>query len=504
MTASPDTEPVPAEQDGGAYDVVIIGAGFSGLGAAYRIAERNPGTRYVVLERRDRIGGTWDLFRYPGVRSDSSIFSLSWPWEPWTRKEGVADGDHIREYMDDTARKRGIFPHIHFNTHVQSADWDSATDTWTVHVTEDGTPKTYRGRFVFFGSGYYNYDEGYTPDFPGLETFAGTVVHPQFWPEDLDYTGKKMIVIGSGATAISLIPALAQKAAKVTMLQRSPTYLLAGSRVNPIIEFVRKIAPRKISHAFGRYFAVAFESFVWFLSRISPGTARKMVRSQNVKELPPGYPVDVHFNPRYNVWDQRLCLVADGDLFEAIRSGRAEVVTDHIDHFDETGITLKSGEHLDADIIVTATGLQLHALGGVRITVDGNEIKPQEKFSYKAYMLEDVPNLIWCIGYTNASWTLRADMTARSAAKLIAHMKAHGYTHAFPHLGGEPLAEKPAWDIQAGYVLRNLHALPKSGLKRPWVVRQNYLADAFDHHFIDKVDENMTFGRVASAVRVAG
>ncbi|WP_431235108.1 flavin-containing monooxygenase [Mycolicibacterium psychrotolerans] len=504
MTATPETAPVPAETDGGSYDVVIIGAGFSGIGAAYRIAERNPGTRYVVLERRERIGGTWDLFRYPGVRSDSSIFSLSWPWEPWVRKEGVADGDHIREYMEDTARKHGILPNIHFGTYVQSADWDSATDTWTVHALESGERKTYRGRFVFFGSGYYNYDEGYTPDFPGLETFAGTVVHPQFWPEDLDYTGKNVIVIGSGATAVSLIPALAQKAAKVTMLQRSPTYLLAGSRVNPLIEAVRKVVPRKISHAFARYFAVAFESVVWFLARTVPGLARKIIRAQNLSRLPAGYPVDVHFKPRYNVWDQRLCLVADGDLFEVISDGRAEVVTDHIDRFDDTGVTLKSGKHLAADIIVTATGLQLQALGGVRITLDGNEIKPQERFSYKAHMLEDVPNLIWCIGYTNASWTLRADMTARAAAKLIEYMNSHGYTHAFPHLGGEPIAEKPAWDIQAGYVLRNLHALPKSGLKRPWVVRQNYLADAFDHHFIDKIDEDMTFGRVASPARVAG
>ncbi|PND55357.1 FAD-dependent oxidoreductase [Mycobacterium sp. ENV421] len=504
MTATPETAPVPAETDGGSYDVVIIGAGFSGIGAAYRIAERNPGTRYVVLERRERIGGTWDLFRYPGVRSDSSIFSLSWPWEPWVRKEGVADGDHIREYMEDTARKHGILPNIHFGTYVQSADWDSATDTWTVHAVENGERTTYRGRFVFFGSGYYNYDEGYTPDFPGLETFAGTVVHPQFWPADLDYTGKNVIVIGSGATAVSLIPALAQKAAKVTMLQRSPTYLLAGSRVNPLIEAVRKVVPRKISHAFARYFAVAFESVVWFLARTVPGVARKIIRAQNVSRLPAGYPVDVHFKPRYNVWDQRLCLVADGDLFEVISDGRAEVVTDHIDRFDDTGVTLTSGKHLAADIIVTATGLQLQALGGVRITLDGNEIKPQERFSYKAHMLEDVPNLIWCIGYTNASWTLRADMTARAAAKLIEYMNSHGYTHAFPHLGGEPIAEKPAWDIQAGYVLRNLHALPKSGLKRPWVVRQNYLADAFDHHFIDKIDEDMTFGRVASPARAAG
>ncbi len=504
MTATPETVPTPAEQDGGSYDVVIVGAGISGIGAAYRIAERNPGTRYVILERRDRIGGTWDLFRYPGVRSDSSIFSLSWPWEPWTRKEGVADGDHIREYMEDTAKKHGIFPHIHFHTHVRSADWDSSTDTWTVHVDENGTPKTYRGRFVFFGSGYYNYDEGYTPDFPGLENFAGTVVHPQFWPEDLDYTGKKVVVIGSGATAISLIPAMARTAAKVTMLQRSPTYLFSGSRINPLNEFIRKVFPRKISHLLVRFIATLFEGFIWFLSRTAPGLTKRLIRAQNKSLLPAGYPVDVHFKPRYNPWDQRLCLVADGDLFEAIKRGRAEVVTDHIDHFDQTGIVLKSGQHLDADVIVTATGLQLQALGGVRISLDGNEIKPQDLYSYKAHMLEDVPNLIWCIGYTNASWTLRADITARATAKLIDYMNTRGFTHAYPHLGGQPIPEKLAWDIQAGYVLRNLHALPKSSTKRPWNVRQNYFADAIDYNFVDKIDEDMSFGRVARPAAVAG
>lgn len=374
------------------------------------------------------------------MRSDSSIFSLSWPWEPWVRKEGVADGDHIREYMEDTAHKRGIFPHIHFNTHVLSADWDSATDTWTVHALENGTRKTYRGRFVFFGSGYYNYDEGYTPpDFPGLENFKGATVHPQFWPEDLDYTGKKVIVVGSGATAISLIPALAQKAAKVTMLQRSPTYLLAGSRVNPIIEAVRKVMPpRRISHAFARYFAVAFESVVWFLARTVPGgvAARSSGRRTSAGCLRA---------IRSTCTSSRAttCGISDYAWWPtATYSKRSPTAARWWSPTTSTasttpgGVMLKSGQHLEADIIVTATGLQLQALGGVRITLDGNEIKPQERFSYKAHMLEDVPNLIWCIGYTNASWTLRADMTARAAAKLIEYMNSHGYTHAFPHLEG--------------------------------------------------------------------
>ncbi len=471
-------------------DVIIVGAGISGIGAAYRITERNPGTSYVILERRDRIGGTWDLFRYPGVRSDSSIFTLSFPWEPWTGHEAIADGDEILDYLEHAARRHGIDRNIRFGTHVVSADWDSTTDTWTVHTND----KTYRGRFLFFGSGYYDYDQGYTPDFPGIETFAGNVVHPQFWPENLDYTGKKVIVIGSGATAISLIPAIAATAAKTTMLQRSPTYLLSTSRVNPVIAAFQKWFPRNISHKAARYYAALFEAVVWFVARTMPKAARKMIRKQNASLLPENYPVDVHFKPRYNPWDQRLCVATDGDVFTAISDGRVEMVTDHIDRFDLSGILLKSGRHLDADVVVTATGLQLQALGGVRLSLDGVEITPQDRFVYKAHLLEDVPNLVWCVGYTNASWTLRADITARATAKLIAYMNSRGYTHAYPH-PTETMPEKPSWDIQAGYVLRNQHALPKSGTHRPWNVRQNYFADAMDYNFADRIEQDMSFGR---------
>jgi cation diffusion facilitator CzcD-associated flavoprotein CzcO len=484
-------------------DIVIIGAGISGLGAAYRITERNPGSSYVILERRDQLGGTWDLFRYPGVRSDSSIFTLCFPWEPWTRKEGVADGVHIREYLDATAREHGIDRHIQFNTHVRSADWDSSTDTWTVTAERNGDEVTYRGRFVFFGSGYYNYDEGYTPDFPGLDEFDGAVVHPQHWPADLDYRGKKMVVIGSGATAMSLIPSLAQEAAKVTMLQRSPTYIFSGSRYSSFADLSRKMLPRKFAHSINRQRNALLEGAIWFLARKTPGLVKRSIRQVAVQNLPTGYDVDTHFKPRYNPWDQRLCLIPDADLYTAIGDGRAEVVTDHIDHFDSTGIVLKSGSHLDADVVVTATGLQLQALGGVTVSIDGAEIKPQDRFVYKAHMLEDVPNLFWCVGYTNASWTLRADMTARATAKLLAHMNSHGYTHAYPHLDGEPMPEKPAWDIQASYVLRAPHALPKSGIKRPWNVRQNYFADAIDYRF-DRISEAMVFGRAAEKSALAG
>ena len=494
----------PAEQDVCTYDVVIIGAGISGIGAAYRLAEADPSTRYVILERRERIGGTWDLFRYPGVRSDSSIFALSWSWEPWPHKEYVADGDEIRDYMEGAAKKHGIYPQIRFRTRVESADWDSTTDTWIIRADEDGNSKTYRSRFVFFGSGYYNYDEPYTPDFPGIDGYAGTVIHPQFWPADLDYSDKKIVVIGSGATAVSLVPALAQKGAQVTMLQRSPGYLVSMNRRNRVITPLRKHLPPKVSYPIARAAALAVEKVFWVAARGAPNMVKKVVRSQNIARLPAGYPIDVHFKPSYNPWDERLCLVADGDLFQEISRGTLEVVTDHIDHFDATGIVLRSGRHLDADIVVTATGLNLLALGGVRISIDGTEVKPQDRFSYKAHMLEDVPNLIWCIGYTNASWTLRADMTARATARLIDFMKAHGYTHTYPHHSGAPMPEKPTWDLQAGYVLRNPHALPKSAKKRPWVVRQDYFADAFDNRFLDKIEEDMVFGKVSAPAQLVG
>lgn len=482
----------------GLLDAVIIGAGISGIGAAYRITERNPEARYVILERRERIGGTWDLFRYPGVRSDSSIFTLCYPFEPWTRKEGVADGEHIREYLTATAHKYGIDAHIRFNSAVQEVDWDSVTDTWTVTVEHNGVAATYRSRFVFFASGYYNYDHGYTPEFAGIASFGGTVVHPQHWPPDLDYTGTKIVVIGSGATAVSLIPRLCENAATVTMLQRSPTYLIAAPKTSPSADVLRKLLPSRWAHAIIRGRNALFEGLIWFVARKTPTVMKRLLRRQAINNLPPGYRVDTHFKPRYNPWDQRLCLIPDADLYTAIGGGRAEVVTDHIDHVDATGIALESGAHLDADIIVTATGLQLQALGGVRVRLDGAEINPTERFVYKAHMLDGVPNLFWCVGYTNASWTLRADISARATAKLLSYMSSRGYTHAYPHLGHRPMPEKPAWDIKAGYVLRALHALPKSGTKRPWNVRQNYFADALDYRF-DRIDEAMVFGRSAGA-----
>ena len=476
-------------------DVLIVGAGISGIGAAYRIHEKNPQLSYTVLERRAQIGGTWDLFRYPGVRSDSDIFTLSFPFEPWTRDENIADGSDIREYLTQTAHKYGIDKHIRFKTRVVSADWDSDTDTWTVQTEVDGAPKTYRGRFLFFGTGYYNYDEPYRPEFPGIENFKGDVVHPQFWPESLDYTGKRVVVIGSGATAVSLLPSLTEKAGHVTMLQRSPTYLLSKPRVNPVIEMIRKVLPLRAANRVVRLYNTALIVLIYVLSRKAPGYVRRSLRNAAKEALPAGYPVDVHFKPRYNPWDQRMCLILDNDLYIAVGGDRAEMVTDHIDHVDADGIVLRSGKRVDADVIVTATGLQLQALGGVALSIDGAEVKPQDRFVYKEHLLEDVPNAAWCVGYINASWTLRADLTARAVAKLLAYMDSHGYTHAYPHLGNVPMPEKPAWNINAGYVQRALHALPKSGTHRPWNVRHNYVLDAIDHRF-DRIEESMVFGRV--------
>lgn len=478
-------------------DVLIIGAGISGIGAAYRIHEKNPKLTYTILERRERIGGTWDLFRYPGIRSDSDIFTLSLPFEPWTRPENVADGGDIRDYLTAAARHHGIDRNIRFDTRVASAEWDSTTDTWTLRTSSpDGTEKLYRGRFLFFGTGYYDYDKPYLPEFAGIEDFAGDVVHPQFWPESLDHQGKRVVVIGSGATAISLVPALAKTAAHVTMLQRSPTYMMSMARVDPMVQAIRRFLPDGLAHRVVRARNAAFSVLSYFLLRKAPKFGRWLIRNRTIAALPAGYDVDVHFKPRYDPWDQRMCLVLDRDLFDDISDGRAEVVTDHVDHVDAEGIVLASGKRIDADVIVTATGLQLQALGGVTIVVDGDEVAPTDRFVYKEYLLEDVPNMAWCIGYTNASWTLRADMTARAVAKLLAYMDSHGYTHAYPHLGGVPMAEKPTFDLKSGYIQRAPHALPKSGTRRPWNVRHNYVLDLIDHRF-DRIEESMVFGRAA-------
>jgi len=479
-------------------DVLIIGAGISGIGAAYRIHERNPQLSYTILERRERLGGTWDLFRYPGIRSDSDIYTLCFPWEPWTRPEMIVDGEHIWEYLDQTARKHGVDKHIRYHSYVRSADWDSRTDTWTLQVDQDGRPTTYRSRFVFFGTGYYNYDEPYAPAFPGMETFEGEVVHPQHWPESLDCAGKRIVVIGSGATAVSLIPSLTDTAAHVTMLQRTPSYMITSTKIEPTAVAIRKVLPLKIAHWIIRWRNAIVGVAMWVVARRAPEFSKRFLRGIAERTLPAGYDIDTHFKPPYNPWDQRLCFVISADLYKAIAKGRVEMVTDHIDHMDANGIVLRSGRHLDADVIVTATGLQLQSLGGAAIHVDGVQVNPHDRFLYRRHMLEDVPNAAWCVGYTNASWTLGADLTAKSFAKMLAYMDSHGYTHAYPHLGTVGMAEEPAFKLDSGYVRRGLHMLPKAGSRRPWQMSQNFLLDVLRRPF-ESIEDSMVFGRVAKA-----
>lgn len=435
------------------------------------------------------------MFRYPGIRSDSDIFTLSFPWEPWTRPETIADGADIRDYLADTARKHGIDRHIQFDTYVRSADWDSATDTWTVQAEQDGTAKTFRTRFLFFGTGYYNHDEPFAPAFPGIEQFTGDVVHPQHWPEGFDYSGKRLVVIGSGATAASMIPSLAEKAAHVVMLQRTPSYMFPTAKVEQIAISLRKVLPPDLAHWIMRWRNALRGYLLWATGRVAPEYTKRTMRRQAELNLPEGYDIDTHFNPPYNPWDQRVCLITGADLYKAVAAGGVEMVTDHIDHVDATGITLRSGRHLDADAIITATGIQLQALGGITMSVDGEKVSPHERFLFRRHLLEDVPNAAWSLGYANASWTLGADMAARAVAKLLEYMGSRGYTHAYPHLGEVDLPEIPAWKLTAGYVLRSPEGQPRSSTRRPWGLTHNFVRDAIDHRF-RRIDESMEFGRV--------
>ena len=485
------------EIDGSAdnfQDVLIIGAGISGIGAAYRLQQMAPELSYTILEGRERAGGTWDLFRYPGIRSDSDIFTFAFPHTPWQGDTLLAHGEDIRNYIVDTAYANGIDERTRFSTMVTAANWDSSTDLWTVDALTNGVPTTYRSRFVFLCTGYFDYSGGYTPDLPGLKDFAGRVVHPQQWPADLDHSGKKVVVIGSGATAITLVPSLAVDAESVTMLQRSPTYIASLPMTDPFTTITKRLLPDTLAHSALRWRNALLMVGSYQLCRRAPNAARKVFRAMTKAQLPRGYDVDKHFDPTYAPWDQRLCVVPDGDLFKAIRSGRATVVTDRIAEVTTDGIRVESGETIPADIIVTATGLQLQAFGGIELSLDGKPFQASDKFVYKGHMLEDVPNVAWCIGYTNASWTLKADMTAQAVAKLLVYMRSHGYTHAVPDRQGKPVGSRPVVDLASGYVTRSLNELPKSGTERPWSVRQNYILDRIDARF-DDLTESMTFGR---------
>jgi cation diffusion facilitator CzcD-associated flavoprotein CzcO len=476
-------------------DVLIVGAGISGIGAAYHLQDKCPGKSYAILEARERLGGTWDLFRYPGVRSDSDMHTLGYRFRPWTEAEAIADGPAILRYVSETAREHGIDRHMRFSRRVVAADFDRARARWTVQVqrTDTGETEQLTCGFLFCAGGYYRYDEGFTPPFAGVEDFAGQVVHPQHWPEDLDYAGKRVVVIGSGATSVTLVPALAKAAEHVTMLQRSPSYIMTVPGEDPIAQGLRRVLPERATYTIVRWKNVALTTALYRASRRWPDRVRKLIRAGVRKQLPDGYDVDTHFKPRYDPWDQRLCIVPRGDLFQAIRHGSASVVTDQIERFTPSGLRLASGAELEADIVVTATGLNLLAFGGMALAVDGREVALPETMAYKGMMLSDVPNFAFAIGYTNASWTLKVDLTAEYVCRLINHMEKTGRPICVPHNDDPSVTAQPLLDFQAGYVLRSLDAFPKAGSKAPWKLSMNYARDLVALRFGAVTDEGMRF-----------
>lgn len=474
-------------------DVLIVGAGLSGIGAACRLRTEHPGRSIAVLEARDASGGTWDLFRYPGIRSDSDMFTFGYRWRPWVGERALADGPSILSYLRAVAEEYGVDRLIRYRHRVIAASWDSETARWTVEIDRDGEAITMTTSFLWSCGGYYDYEQGFAPDFPGLERFGGTVVHPQHWPEDLDYVGKRVVVIGSGATAVTLVPAMARSGAgHVTMLQRSPTYVLSLAGDDPFAKRLRRL-PSKLVYPIVRWKAILVTTAFFQLARRRPEKVRAFIRKQAARQLPADIDVDTHFRPAYNPWDQRLCFVPDGDLFEALRSRRASVVTDHIETFTEAGIRLRSGKELEADIVVSATGLTLKAMGGVALTVDGVAVNVADTITYRALMLSDVPNFVFTLGYTNASWTLKADLVADFVSRLLRHMDERGLRRVVaprdPSVGEERLI-----DFSSGYILRSLDKLPRQGDREPWRLRQNYLRDvrAINHRPID--DGVLRFG----------
>ncbi len=459
-------------------DVVIVGAGLSGIGSACHLQLECPDRDYLVLESRDAIGGTWDLFRYPGVRSDSDMFTLGYSFRPWTATKSIADGQAIREYVRDTARQFGVTDRIRFGHRVVRAEWDSDAARWTVHAqrTDTGEPVVVTCEFLFTCCGYYRYDEGYSPEFPGRERFRGTVVHPQHWPEDLDVSGRRVVVVGSGATAVTLVPALAGDAEHVTMLQRSPSYVLSIPSVDGVAERLQRRLPHRVVYPVVRWKNVLVASALYQLSRRRPAFMRKLLQKGVTNALPAGYDIQTHFGPEYEPWDQRLCFVPDGDLFQALHTGKAEVVTDTIETFTEDGIRLASGRELAADVVVTATGLNLLPIGGMQLAVDGQEVSLPETVAYKGMMLSGVPNFALAVGYTNASWTLKCDLVGLYVCRLLDHMREHGYRSVTPRRpsSGEL---SPLIDLKSGYVRRGAHLLPKQGPDAPWRLYQNYPRD---------------------------
>jgi len=461
------------------YDVLIVGAGLSGIGAAHHLEQRCAGRSYAILEGRRAIGGTWDLFRYPGVRSDSDMFTLGYSFRPWKEAKAIADGPSILKYVEHTAREGGIRAKIRFGHRVKAANWSSADARWTLDI-EVGDAKEIRRmscNFLFMCSGYYRYDEGYTPEFPGVERFAGRVVHPQKWPADLNYAGKRVVVIGSGATAVTLVPAMAASAAHVTMLQRSPTYMISRPAEDAFLNVLRRWLPAKLGYAVARWQRVLLTTLLFRMSRRRPEGVKRLLLGGVRKALGPDYDIDTHFTPRYKPWDQRLCLVPDGDLFAAIKRGQASVVTDQIEGFTESGIVLESGRQLDADIIVTATGLNLQLFGGMAVSVDGRSVDLPQCLNYKGLMYSDVPNLASCFGYTNASWTLKCDLTCEYVCRLLNYMGKRGFASCVPRNRDPAITPEPWVDFSSSYFQRSMHLFPRQGNRAPWRVYQNYPRD---------------------------
>ncbi|UTI63268.1 NAD(P)/FAD-dependent oxidoreductase [Paraconexibacter antarcticus] len=481
-------------------DVLIVGAGLSGIGAARHLQAQSPAKSFAILEAREAIGGTWDLFRYPGIRSDSDMYTLGYDFKPWEAAKAIADGPSILEYVREAAREGGVERLIRFGHKVVRASWSTADARWTVEAVRTDTGETVRLTcgFLFSCSGYYRYDQGYTPQFPGADRFAGPIIHPQHWPEDLDYAGKRVVVIGSGATAVTLVPAMASDAAQVTMLQRSPSYMVAFPAEDPIANGLRKVLPAKAAYAISRWKNVLLTMGQYQLSRRRPALVKAGVRKLVKHQLPDGYPIDTHFKPSYDPWDQRPCLVPNGDLFKAISSGRASVVTDHIETFTQTGIRLVSGQELEADIIVTATGLDLIAFGGIELVVDERTVSLPEAVTYRGLMLSDVPNFAFVLGYTNASWTLKADLACGFACRLLNHMDAGGYAFCAPRYRESTSASEPFLDFASGYVQRALDRFPVQGSAAPWKLYQNYIRDLRILRRGELEDGSMEFTRVTS------
>jgi monooxygenase len=468
------TATVPAVEH---VDVLIVGAGVSGIGCAYHLQTEQPGKSYAIFEARGVTGGTWDLFRYPGIRSDSDLHTFGYEFKPWHNDKSIADGPAILDYIRETARENRIEDKIRTGHRVLGAAWDSATARWTVQAEADGEPVAITCGWLFCASGYYNYEQGFTPEFPGLEDFEGQVIHPQHWPEDLDYAGKRVVVIGSGATAVTIVPAMAPDAAHVTMLQRSPSYIATVPEKDPIALLLKKRLSPEMAYKITRRKNIFQQRAVYAISRRFPKVMKTLLRAGVKRQLPEGYPVDVHFNPSYNPWDQRLCAVPNGDLFKAIKKGDASIVTDRIASFTPTGITLESGAELEADVVVTATGLDLLAFGGIELTVDGEPVNLPDKLVYKAMMLSDVPNYAFAIGYTNSSWTLKVDIVCEFLGRLLGELDRTGTDTCVPHPSDPAMESRPLLDFGAGYVQRAVHKFPRQGTQGPWKLAMSYATD---------------------------